>query len=253
MELNVDILKGLCLGTIEGLTEFLPVSSTAHLILGSKLLNLSNEVLTTNTIVVQASSVLALGVYFGRDYNTMQLRITPNFIYYSLICAGVFSTIALLLEDYVKKNLFSINGIILGLFLGSFLMGIALLIKQKKSDLNLWKSFLIGVVQALAIIPGVSRSGAAISGGILVGLSLKDSVRFSFIQAMILLSLASIYELFKSFYLVLQNIELISSSFFAGFISSFFAIHVLDKLGNKSLFILFIIYRTVLALFLLMY
>ncbi|MCS7092779.1 MAG: hypothetical protein NZM26_05545, partial [Patescibacteria group bacterium] len=139
-----DIWSGIFLGLIEGLTEFLPVSSTAHLILASKLLDLKQELLVTNSIIVQASSVAALLIYFGRLVKSEETFFDKHFLRNSLVCSGVFISVALAFESVIKAALFSVNGIIVGLTLGSILMIVGTLFKRERRYFGVQKSLLLG-------------------------------------------------------------------------------------------------------------
>lgn len=250
----VDIYIGLLLGAVEGFTEFIPVSSTAHLLLASKILGLDPQIATVNSIVVQASSVLGLAIYFSKESlsKSRSVLLNKTFFKHSLLCAGIFSMTALLLENVVKTYFFSTKGIVLGLLIGSLLIFLSLVSKLGSKPLTLKRCLAISAIQTLALIPGVSRSGAVISAGILAGLSLRDAVRFSFFQALILLTLAAGYESVKSFDIVVSHLNLVCSAFVAGVVSSVLAIRILDKLDSRRVFVYFLIYRVCLGIVILL-
>lgn len=135
----------------------------------------------------------------------------------------------------------------MGLIIGSVLILVSLVSKVGSNKLNFKNCLVISILQTLALIPGVSRSGAVISAGLLAGLSLKDSIRFSFFQALILLSAAALYETVKSFHTVITHLNLVLSSFTTGVIFSVLAIRILDKLDRRRVFVYFLIYRICLA------
>ncbi|MCS6894411.1 MAG: hypothetical protein NZO16_07615, partial [Deltaproteobacteria bacterium] len=118
----MEIISGILLGIVEGFTEFIPVSSTAHLILVSKLLRLKNEILTVNSIVVQSASVIALLFFFWKQGEMISNFLEKKFLSHSLLCALIFVVLALLFEEAVKIHLFSLEGIVAGLVLGTLLL-----------------------------------------------------------------------------------------------------------------------------------
>lgn len=186
------------LGIVEGLTEFLPVSSTAHLILASRALGLAEtDFLKTFQVAIQLGAILAVVVLYGRKLltdRTLLLRVCVAFV--------PTAVIGLLLHGFIKNVLFeSIPTILVALFLG----GIALIafdrLHTRKTDgeaVTMVQAFWIGVCQSLAIIPGVSRAAATIVGGELLGVGRKTIVEFSFLLAIPTMAAATGLDLFKT-------------------------------------------------------
>ncbi|MCS6960998.1 MAG: hypothetical protein NZT61_00640 [Deltaproteobacteria bacterium] len=246
----MEIASGIILGLVEGFTEFIPVSSTAHLILVSKLLGLKNEILIVNSIVVQAASVLALIFFFWKQDEKLSNFLKKKFLSQSLLCVLIFVVLALLFEEIIKIYLFSLKGIVAGLVLGTLLLIGGVLSQTKSSNFGTITAIFIGFVQSLALIPGVSRSGAVIAAALMCGMHLREAVKFSFFQALILLSAAAFYECCKSFSVIQDNLVLVLSSFSSALFSSYLALGILYSLPNKRFFYIFIGYRIFLIIFL---
>ncbi len=210
---EMNALHAILLGVVEGLTEYLPVSSTGHLILTSKALGLGNTAeqaaaINSYLVVIQLGAILAvvavyasyiksmiLGV-FGKDPDGLRLLIC---IVVAFIPAAV---LALLFEDQIKGLLFGLWPVTFAWFVG----GAALMIWGNKSqdqdqpgldmsELTPKKALIIGFLQCLALWPGTSRSLVTILGGRLAGLNLNAAVVFSFLLGMVTLSAATVYDL----------------------------------------------------------
>ena len=200
-----DVLAAILLGVLEGLSEFLPISSTGHLIVGASLLELSPALRGSFEITIQAGAVLALLLHYGRDLaaslramrNDPQARHFWAGILVASLPAGITG---FLLRDWIKQTLFSPSVVALALLAG----GIVLLLTDRQprpqardaeKHLSLRQALFIGCVQTLALIPGVSRSAATIVGAMQVGLDRSSATRFSFWLAIPLLGSATLSEL----------------------------------------------------------
>jgi undecaprenyl-diphosphatase len=197
----MEPLHALILGIVEGITEFLPVSSTGHLILTSKLLGLADTTfLKSFEIAIQLGAILAVAVLYHktilRDRRAMLMTLV------AFVPTGV---LGLLLHDVVKRHLLGDERVVLwSLFLG----GLALVLFErlhresgKPTDLSAitWKQAMaIGCCQAVAMIPGVSRSAATVVGGLAMGLPRKTVVEFSFLLALPTMAAATGLDLAKS-------------------------------------------------------
>ena len=257
----MEYLEFILYGLIQGLTEFIPVSSTAHLKVISLLFGFDDPGPSISAII-QLGSVFALIWYFRNDFLKSRCQSKLNFSSYLLhqrllksIFIGTIPIILLggtikLFVPYFFDNILRSN---LSIALVSFLMAIFMYIadSSKKGSINLKNhkfsdSFLIGVSQAFAIFPGISRSGITISTAFISGWSRGDAAKFSFLLGLPAISLAAIVE-FISFF----N-EFYSYSFFplivglaTTFASSLLAINFLLKYFSSNGLKLFIIYRVV--------
>lgn len=196
-------LQAIALGILEGITEFLPVSSTAHLLLAEKLLGIREaEFVKSFTIVIQLGAILAVALlYFRRllrDWETNK-RILAAFLPTGIIGFGLYTA--------VKNFFFEETGLILAmLLLGGIVLIVFERLRPKRErqgvtelgSLPYATAVLIGCCQALAVIPGVSRSAATIIGGELLGVSRKAIVEFSFLLAVPTMLAASGYDLLRS-------------------------------------------------------
>ena len=255
----MEYLKFILYGLIQGLTEFIPVSSTAHLKVISLFFGIDDPGSSLSAII-QLGSVLALFWYFRNDIFSLKNQSSKNFFHYYLhdrllrsILIGTLPIILLggtikLFSPYFFDNVIRSN---LSIALVSFLMAFFMFIadNSKKGSINLQNhkysdSFLIGISQAFAIIPGVSRSGVTISYALVSGWQRGDAAKFSFLLGMPAISLAAIVELISSLnvFSTLSFFPLIVGLITA-FISSLLAIDFLLKYISSNGFKIFIIYR----------
>jgi undecaprenyl-diphosphatase len=194
-----DLLTALVLGVVEGLTEFLPISSTGHLILAGELLNASDERWNVFNIVIQTGAMLAV-VW---EYRARFFRIDVN-LYRNLIVAFIpAAVLGLLFSKYIKSYLFQAVPVAIAFIVG----GVVILLVERNPNRGFrvatagemtWLDALkVGIAQCFALIPGTSRSGATIIGGMLFGLSRKAATEFSFFLAVPTLIAAGLYDLWK--------------------------------------------------------
>ncbi|MDF1999324.1 MULTISPECIES: undecaprenyl-diphosphate phosphatase [Peribacillus] len=267
-----EIFVAVILGLVEGLTEFAPVSSTGHMIivddlwLNSKEL-FGSEVANAFKVVIQLGSILAVVVLFwGRFMDLLGLRKLKGTsaangqklnllqIIVGLLPAGV---LGLLFEDYIDDNLFTMKTVIVGLFLGAFLMIAADKFRPKLTaetvdQITYKQAFGVGLIQCLSLWPGFSRSGSTISGGVLLGMSYRAASDFTFIMAVPIMAGASLLKIVKYWDSFTPEVL---PFFIAGFISAFIfallCIRFFLILINKVKLTPFAIYRIVLAVVLL--
>jgi undecaprenyl-diphosphatase len=195
----VIFLKAAILGIVEGLTEFLPISSTGHLILAGDLLDATDERWNVFNIVIQTGAMLAV-VW---EYRARFFKIDVN-LYRNLIVAFIpAAVLGLLFSKYIKSYLFHAVPVALAFIVG----GVVILLVERKSfqprvetaQAMTWLDALkVGIAQCFALIPGTSRSGATIIGGMLFGLSRKAATEFSFFLAVPTLVAAGLYDLWKN-------------------------------------------------------
>ena len=219
----MSILAAAVLGIVEGITEFLPISSTGHLIIAERLLGITiTESVRTFDIVIQLGAIAAVVVvsweHLWKSYRTL-LGVAAAFLPTAII--------GLLLHGIAKKYLLgNVSVVLWSLLIGGILLIVfeKLRPKQRKeicdlSAIPLWKAAIIGCCQALAIIPGVSRSAATIVGGMLLGVERQAIVEFSFLLAIPTMAAATGLDLYKSMH-VLTNQDLTVIA--VGFVFSFF-------------------------------
>jgi len=261
----MDILSGIILGVVQGLTEFLPVSSTGHLILAREALGLQVEYGLSVDAMLHLATALAVLIYFRSDfirllktaYNWIQ-RKTTDTKDRTLVVALVLGTIpavvvGLLLEDIVSTVFRSPLLVAGALVAGSVLFIVAEYVAKKKEEQKIAVSagggFAIGLFQALALIPGMSRSGMTIVGGLLLGLTREEAARFGFLLSLPIIIGAgskSVLELGLSGIIAELGFSLLLSAL-AAFGTAIVAIHYLLKYLRTHTLMVFVIYRLVLA------
>lgn len=213
-------LQAIILGIVEGLTEFLPVSSTAHLVLATNVLRLAEtEFMKSFQIIIQFGAILSVVILYWDKFLNWEVfkRLVVAFIPTGIIGLAVYK----ILKQYLLGNL---RVILASLLLG----GIVLIIWERFSakeetefdltEITYGRAMLIGLCQAIAIIPGVSRSAATIVGGMLVGVSKRTIVEFSFMLAVPTMLAASSLELLKNHAAISEDVPALA----IGFIVSFF-------------------------------
>lgn len=268
----MHFLQALFLGVLQGVTEFLPISSSAHLIFVPKFLGWQDQPLVFDT-TMHLATALALIVCFWKDIIIIKKAFFKDFIashrfafkeYSSegiLGLAILIGTIPVVIIGYfwgaVIENFAStLLWVVVSLVFGSILMFIGEKNFEKqliiKDEVTVKKGLLIGLFQVLALFPGISRSGSTISGGMLFGLSRKDATRFSFLLSIPAVLAAGIYSLINSYSLLLSAGTI---SLLTGFISAFLvgvvAIKFLMRFVKTNTLYPFIIYRFLLVGFLL--
>jgi undecaprenyl-diphosphatase len=193
------LIKALILGIVEGLTEFLPISSTGHLILAGDLLGASDERWNVFNIVIQTGAMLAVVWEYRARFFRLDVQLYRNLIV-AFIPAAV---IGLLFSKLIKQYLFHAVPVALAFIVG----GMVILVVERNprkthrvetAQAMTWLDALkVGIAQCFALIPGTSRSGATIIGGMLFGLSRKAATEFSFFLAVPTLVAAGLYDLWK--------------------------------------------------------
>lgn len=202
------LLKAAILGLVEGFTEFLPISSTGHLIVAGSLLNFNDERGKLFTIVIQSAAIAAvMWEYRAKIFNIINglqngKAEAQRFVFNVFIAFLPLAMLGLLFGKHIKAALFNPITVAITSIVGAIFILWAekrqhVVSVETADDLN-WKDALkVGFAQALALIPGTSRSGATIIGGLFFGLSRKAATEFTFFLAMPTLIGATIYELYK--------------------------------------------------------
>lgn len=250
-------------GIVEGLTEFLPVSSTGHMILTGELLNFKGPKADTFEVVIQLGAILAvLILYRQRVLSLFGLGKTTqaggkkglNLLHVFLGIAPALA-VGFLAHGFIKDKLFSATTVVLSLIVGGLFMIFAEKFQNKRKitareldDLTYKQAFSIGLFQLLSLWPGFSRSGSTIAGGLLVGATHKVAADFSFLMAIPIMFAASGYDLLKSYKtLSMDDLGFFVVGFITAFIVAWLAIVSFLKLLNKLKLAPFAYYRFVVA------
>ena len=247
----MTILQSIILGLIEGVTEFLPVSSTGHLILLTRTLGIeATPFVESFTITIQVGALLAVLILFGerviRNWQLMK-KIALAFIPTAIIGVALYPFIKgfLLGNTYVVIYSLLFGGILIILFEIWFKRRV----QNEPKEITTKSAFWLGVFQTLAFIPGVSRSGAMIIGGLSIGITRKDIVEFSFLLGIPTLIAASGLDLVKTGFSFSQNEwMLLGIGFVSAFVSALFAVKIFIRYIEKHDFIGFGVYRILIAL-----
>ncbi len=244
------MFEAIILGIVQGLTEFLPISSTAHLILFPWFLNWRGEINTlTFDVALHAGTLLALILFFWRDW--LELIFKKQRLFGLIILASIPAGAAgYLLNDIVENNLR--EPLVISIML--IAVGILMLVAERTDKYKglektgLKDSLIIGLAQAIAIIPGVSRSGITISAGLFRGFEREAAARFSFLLSTPLIAGATALHLKEA--LISQtnhDFRLFFAGIITSFITGFIAIKFLLKFLKKNPLNLFVYYRFVLS------
>lgn len=248
----MNILDALLLAVVEGITEFLPISSTGHLVLTSHLLGIEQTAfLKSFEVIIQLGAILAIvALYWKIFLKNVKIwkRIVVAFLPTAII--GLFA------YDIVKSLLGQEIVTVAALFFGGIILILFELLYKEKShhagnieDISLKNAFFIGLFQSISMIPGVSRAAATIFGGLFLGAKRKAAVEFSFLLAVPTMLAATGLDLIKSeFSFTSYEFVLLSVGFIGSFLVALLAVKTFLKFIQNHTFIPFGIYRIALAL-----
>ena len=251
--------KALILGVVEGLTEFLPVSSTGHLIVAGSLLNFTDDHAKTFDVVIQLGAILAVCWEFRRRIGSVVVGLPSRpdarrFTLNVIIATIPAIVLGLLFEKAIKAALFSPVPVAFALVAGGVVIlwaearqrarGDVAARVQNVDDLSPLDALKVGLAQCFALIPGMSRSGSTIIGGMLFGLDRRVATEFSFFLAIPIIFGATAYELYKDWHLL--SVDALGSfalGFVAAFISAFACVRWLLRYISAHDFTVFAWYR----------
>ncbi|MDF2660642.1 MAG: undecaprenyl-diphosphatase [Paenibacillus sp.] len=256
-----DIFCAIILGIVEGLTEFLPVSSTGHLILVGDLLGFEGDAATTFKIVIQLGAVMAVLILYWKRYMSMLKDLLAfnfsaknklNAIH--MIVAMIPALIVyLLFKDFIKMYLFGPAPVLIGLIIGGVLMIVAARVKRRVTaentdNISYKQAFGIGLFQCLALWPGFSRSGSTISGGLLLGTSQKAAADFTFMISVPVMLGATVLDMYDSReFLTSDDLVLFLIGFISAFVVAMLAVVTFLNLIKRLKLEWFALYRFVIA------
>ncbi len=256
-------LKAIVMGLVEGLTEFLPISSTGHLILAGSLLDFTGEKIKVFEIVIQAGAMLAVCWEYRAKIGSVAVGMfhdpkAQKFILNLMVAFLPAVCLALLFASKIKAVLFAPLPVAMAFIAG----GLVILWVERRNkeqplavrvetvdDMSVLDAFKIGCAQAFALIPGTSRSGATIIGGMVFGLSRKAATEFSFFLAIPTLLGATVYSLYKERALLsVADLPLFTIGTLAAFGSAFLCVRWLLRYISTHDFTFFAWYRIVFGL-----
>jgi undecaprenyl-diphosphatase len=253
----VEFLNAVFMGIIEGLTEFLPVSSTGHLILLGDLLHFEGPPGHVFEIVIQLGAILAIVALYWRKFwhilITLKTSSSQHFVRNILLAFFPAMVIGALAHDKIKSALFNPTVVAIALIVG----GIAILVIERVKPVSrvtsteamtIGTALKIGVFQCIAMIPGVSRSGATIMGALMLGVERKAAAEFSFFLAVPTMFAATVYDLYKSKdALGGTGLEIIAIGFVVSFIVALLVVRWLVRFVQTHGFGVFAWYRIALG------
>ncbi len=253
-----QLLQACLLGFVEGITEFLPISSTGHLILLIDILKFQAPEGKVFEVVIQLGAILAICLVFRKRVTDVicHLHDKPSTRYFVLLIFLAFLPAAIIgagAHSYIKEVLFSPLVVSVMLVIGGFII---LLIERIKpvshihnvDDMSKKQALAVGFFQALAMIPGTSRSGATMMGALMMGIDRKTAAEFSFLLAIPTMAAATAYDLYKNYeYLSLDDMTVIGVGFISAFVSAMFTVQWLLSFLTRHGFTAFAYYRIVLG------
>ena len=251
----MDIIHAVILGIIEGITEFLPISSTGHLIVGSELMGLpQTKQNIAFEVIIQLSAILAVVANYKEKFHPKHFQLWIKIFIAFLPLAAI----GFLLKDQIDA-IFSIKVVATMFIIG----GIAFLILEyfqknavpktiEVEDVSYKQAIAIGIAQVFALIPGTSRAGSTIVGALMVGLSRKASAEFSFLLALPVMGATSGYKLLKDYKEFSdENLITLAVGFVVSFIVAYFTMKLFLRFLEKFTFVGFGIYRIIFGIILL--
>lgn len=258
----MTILHSIILGIVEGITEFLPISSTGHMVLVSEMLGISKHSFTKSfEIIIQLGAILAIVVlYWNRLIKNKHLilKLIIAFVPTAIIGLGLYK--------YIKELLGSVYVVIATLFIGGIILmyfekWAALFIAKRGvkttddvNDISIKQSVYVGLFQTIAMIPGVSRSGATIVGGAFLGISRKAVVEFSFLLAIPTMCAATFLDIYKNKADFLPDqTNLLFIGFLVSFVVALLAVKTFLRYIENNSFKAFGIYRICLSVVYIVY
>jgi undecaprenyl-diphosphatase len=249
----IEILEAALLGILQGLTEFIPVSSTGHLIVASQLMGFPDQDGTFKTMIQFGSILAVVVIYFQRLWKVLiGLPTNPAARHFAIGIIIAFlpaAVLGVLLHDFIKEVLQNPWPVAIGLIVGGFVI---LLIERNlpriqhadANNLPLLTALGIGFLQCIAFIPGVSRSGATIIGGLLLGVERRAAAEFSFFLAIPTMLGAFVYDAYKSWTTFTPDkVTLLAVGLVTAFIAAYAVVRVLLDFVSRHGFAPFAWYR----------
>lgn len=221
-------IEAIVLGLIQGLTEFLPVSSSGHLEIGKAILGVEVQENMTFTVVVHGATVLSTIVVFWRDIRdlltgTLKFKWNSESKYIVKIIISMIPVlfVGLFFKDEVE-GFFDGNLVFVGamLLLTAVLLSFSHFVKKRENEITFGKAFIIGLAQSIAVLPGISRSGATIATGLLIGIKKENMAKFSFLMVLVPIIGANIMDIMGGD-MQSQGASIAPTTLIAGFVAAF--------------------------------
>lgn len=267
------LFKAFLLGIVEGATEFLPISSTGHLIIAGDLLNFNDDKGKVFEIVIQLAAILAVCWEYRKKLALTFVEIVQRpgdhqskaqqLVFNLLLAFLPAAVLGLIFHDAIKAHLFTPFTVAIALIVGGFTIlfienrtakSIGKTVTHNIDNVSRKQAIQIGFAQSLALIPGVSRAGATILGGVIFGLDRKTATEFSFFLAIPIMFAATAFDLLKSWKLLsADDIGMFAVGFITAFASALLVIKMLLRFVANHDFKVFAWYRIVFGIIVLLY
>ena len=251
----MTVIDAIILGIVEGFTEFLPISSTGHLIVVSSFLGLEQtNAHKTFEVAIQLGSILAVLFLFAKRL------LVDKMLWVKIIIAFLPTAIFGFLFYKTIKSLFGMESVAIMLIIGGFIFLIVEYFRRNHddskdktiNDLTIKEALTIGLFQSLSMVPGTSRSGATMIGGLFAGLSRKSAAEFSFLLAIPTMFVATFYDLYKNRNeMIIDDYSLLAVGFVTAFVVAFFTVKAVMNFLTTHTFVVFGIYRIIFGILLL--
>lgn len=248
----MTIFDAIILGTLEGLTEFLPISSTGHLIMASHLLGLEQtNAHKTFEVAIQLGSILAVLFLFAKRL------LVDKILWLKIVIAFLPTAVFGFLFYKTIKALFGIETVAIMLVVGGIIFLIIEYFRRNHDDskdktiddLSIKEALTIGLFQSFSMVPGTSRSGATMIGGLFAGLSRKSAAEFSFLLAIPTMFVATFYDLYKNrSEMIIDDYSLLAIGFVTAFAVAFVTVKAMMKFLTTHTFVAFGVYRIIVGL-----
>ncbi len=254
----MNIITAIILGLVQGVTEFLPISSSGHLIIAREILGINISGGLAFDAILQLATSIAVLVYFRKDLWQIFLSLfhKERTLLWAVILATIPAIIlGLLLQNYMDTVFRNGHLVAVALIVGALLLWFAQTVAMQDKQLSVGRGVIVGFFQCLALVPGISRSGATISGGLIMGLRKEEAIRFSFLLSFPILfgsGLKKLFDVRDALFVAGFGVPLFVASLVA-FITGLFAIKFLIKYLQNHNFNIFIWYRIILALVILLW
>ena len=250
-------IEAIILGIVQGLTEFLPISSSGHLEIGKALMYSDVQMNLTFTVVVHGATVLSIIVVFWKDIfklvsDLFRFEWNDSTVYVSKLVLSMIPVviIGLLFEEEIEQ-FFTGNLVFVGsmLLITAALLMFSYYFRSKTKNISFLHAFVIGISQALAVLPGISRSGATISTGLMLGGKREEVTRFSFLMVLLPIIGANVKDFMDQDFSATGNIDFLTLGvgFIAAFVSGLFACKWMIKIVNRGKLIYFAFYCIVIG------
>ncbi len=246
----MTILQAVVLGIVQGLTEFLPVSSSAHLIIIQNLFHLEGPLLLVFDVVVHVGTLSALLIYFAKDFFPLS-KISARMFWLIVLATIPTGIIGLLIKHWTEHSFMALWLTAFTLFINSIILISTWWAPRRDQHVmnRWWDALWIGIVQGISVLPGISRSGSTVAAALWLKVKGEDAVRFSFFIAIPAILAAAVLVLPQSIQFFSSDTwPVLAVGFVSALVSGYFSIFIVFRVISKGKFHYFAFYTLLLAL-----